>query len=458
LAAGALFACATPRALRSELSRLLGEGKYTEAAKVVEGAKTTNYKEKNAFLYYLDLGMLLHDAGRYNDSNQAFEQAKRVSTELFTKSVSQEASTFLTSDNARPYYGEDFERALVHVFSALNYVFLGQGGEALVEARQVDFLLQKLRTDFGHKNVYTEDAFVRYLMGMIYENEGQVNDAYISYYKALEAYDTYKKNFGQSAPAALVEDALRTAKKLGFRDQMDMVRKKWGGAPPDAAPADTGELVVLHYNGLPPAKADFFFEIGFVKGWAYVDAQAPQGEEQETVEKINAGARSLLADDAVRMAFPRYVATPYAVRGLTLSAAGVECRAELVEDVGAIAVKSLEDRVARIRAKTIARAVVKYALAKNVADAVEKKKGEDTGWLVKKLLQVANTLTELSDKRAWQTVPDKILIARARLPAGKQKATLTFVDASGAAVSTRELADVEIVAGKKTFVAVRTAR
>ena len=54
----------------------------------------------------------------------------------------------------RPYYGDDFERAMIHVFNALNYVYLKQLDDALVEARRVDLFLNKLQTDYGHKKYY----------------------------------------------------------------------------------------------------------------------------------------------------------------------------------------------------------------------------------------------------------------------------------------------------------------
>lgn len=145
--------------------------------------------------------MLLHLDSQYSPSNLAFESAKQLAEKLFTKSLSKELSTLLVSDNLRPYYGEDFERALLHVFSALNYHLMGDATGALVEARQVDFLLTKLQTDHGHKNIYTEDAFVRYLMGLLYENQGEINDAYISYWKSLEAYGSYKKKLRCLPPA-----------------------------------------------------------------------------------------------------------------------------------------------------------------------------------------------------------------------------------------------------------------
>lgn len=458
----ALFiaACASPGGLLVQLDKLTAQGQYDQAAGVVEAAKEKNYGAKNALLYHLDRGMLLHLAGKWAESNGCFEQAKRLAKELFTKSVTNDAATFLTSDNVRPYAGEDFERAQVHLFGALNYLMLGQGAEALVEARQVDSFLAKLNTDLGHKSVYTEDAFARYLMGLIYEDQGELNDAYVSFAKALRAYEGYAADYGVTAPPALVQDALRTASRLGFDDKVAEIRKKWGGDVPAPRPKGAGEVVLLHYQGLPPRKVDSFFEISVAKGFVFVDAQRPVGQEAREVEQAKTILRSIAVDKMVRVAFPSFEPSPYEIRGLTVRAddSEVDFPAVTGQDIGAIAVKNLKDRVLRERAKAIARAVVKWTLTQKISSKVEEKKGEGMGFLVKTLLQAASAVTEVSDKRSWGTLPDKIAVARVTLPAGKHALHAVGRTAAGAAAQTVDLKDVEVKAGQRTFLIVRTVK
>lgn len=461
LAAAALWlaACASPGSLRQDLNRLTANNDFAAVVKKIEGAKNSAYTAKNALLYYLDLGMALHLNGQYEASNEAFEEAKRLAKELFTKSVTTEASTFLVSDNTRPYYGEDFERAYIHVFSALNYAMLGRDEDALVEARQVDFLLTKLQTDYKLNNRYKEDAFARYLMGLLYENSGEWNDAYVSYRKALETYGVHAEEYGVAPPRALVGDACRAARKMGFDDKVEEIQKRWGEPPAEAL--DGNEIVLLNYNGLAPRKVDSFFEIGFLAGWAYVEAQEPQGKEAAEAEKVDSTVRALLANDVVRMAFPKFVPTPYTVRSFSVETASASAGApELVQNIGAIAAQSLEDRVGRTRAKTIARAVLKFALTRTISDQVKKNNKDNEGWawLTKAVLQAAAVMTEFSDKRSWQTLPDQIWMDRVPLPPGKHTLRLKFQDAAGATLSERSLPDVEVLPGRKVFVVVRTAQ
>ena len=88
--------------------------------------------------------MALHLAKKYQESNALVEKATQKMDDLYTKSVSTEVGAFMTNDNAKPYEGEDFERALIHVVGALNYSFLGKRDDALVEARRVEQQLQVL--------------------------------------------------------------------------------------------------------------------------------------------------------------------------------------------------------------------------------------------------------------------------------------------------------------------------
>jgi hypothetical protein len=348
-----------------------------------------------------------------------------------------------------------------------------------VEARQVDAFLAKLATDFGHKNIYREDAFARYLMGMVYENQGDTNNAYISYWKALEGYDSYKKRYGVSPPTALVLDALRSAEALGFSDEVKEIQQRWGGTvsgplpwdnvpwdnvprdnvPRDNVPRDAGEVVVLHYNGLPPHKVDSFFELGLIQGLPYLNAVQVSGEDEVQVEKARSIALSIMADDMIRMAFPAYESTPYRIKEMDVRAgvSGITHSAQLAEDIGAIARKNLQERIARVRAKTIARAVTKFVLSRSVANQVEKEGGAGAGWIAKKILQVASSATELADKRFWQTVPDQIWVARLTLPGGDHTLKLTFRDDQKTVILEKEMG-VTITPGQKTFVVVRTAQ
>jgi hypothetical protein len=453
-----ITSCATTTGYYDNLNALVSQSRYNDAVALNESSKKKVYGKKNALLYYLDRGLLLHYAENYDESNLCFEKAKQISAELFTKSVTAEMSTLLVSDNMRPYYGEDFERALIHVFSALNYVFLGKENEALVEARQVDHFLKTLKVNYGHKNVYLEDAFVRYIMGMLYENQGQDNDAFISYRKALDAYYEYFKDYGVSTPEILVKDALRCAERLGFSQEIGEIRKKWKNVSPSRALQDKGELVIIHYNGVSPVKIDHFFEISFGRAWGYVESTDVEGEEEEKVEQARSMVRSIASDEQVRMAFPKYKEQDYRIDNFKVLVGSEDAQeGVLAENIGGIAVKSLEDRIARIRVRTIARAAIKFVLAKTVEKKVAKSSGELSAWFAKTLVKAVSAATELSDKRSWRSLPDEINVAKIPVSSGEHSVKMNFLDKNGNIVDTKQFDNVKIRKGRKTFLSVRTS-
>lgn len=457
--------CASTGIFHNRLTELVREGKYSRAGALVEESRQKVYGSKDELLYYLDAGFIYHLSGDYQKSNNYFENAKRIADEHFTKSITAEASTLLVSDNMRPYYGEDFERALIHTFLAINYFSMGDEISALVEARQVDHFLNTLQTNYGYKATYSEDAFARYLMGIIYESAGETNDAYISYAKAIEAYDYYLKNYGTPVPAGLVSGAYRTASKLGFWDHTAALRKKFPSEYFENARDDEGEAVVILYNGISPVKIDSFFEISFGRAWLYVGKVEPREEEAKDFENARRIARSIAADEQVVMAFPKYVDIPYEVVDAVCeifdssgALKGVSGRFELVEDIGAIAKKSLEERIDRIRVRTIIRATIKYVLSKQVSGDIERKSGDRAlGWFVSKLLTSIATATELADKRSWRTLPDKIYLGRMRLPEGRYDLKIVFYDRLGYKVTAAVLKDVVVHRGKSTLRVFRMA-
>ncbi len=456
----ALPSCASNLGYYTKVNSFVSAGDTRGAVNAVEGAKEKEYGSKNALLFHLDRGFLLHISSGYAESNADFDSVKRLYDDYFTKSITTEASTLLINDNMRPYYGEDYERALVNVFSAINYIMLGKDNDALVEARQADHFLTTLQVNYGYKDVYKEDAFVRYLTGMVYENQGQINDAFISYRQALESYKYYEKIYGVQTPQKLVTDALRTAKALDFSSEEAEIRKKWpaAGTTPSAS-GNSGELVILDYNGLSPEKVDTFFEISFGQGWAYVEGMKVEGDDRAKVDQAKAIVRSIAAEEQVRIAFPKFVPLNYGISGaLAETDDGRLYPGETVEDIGAIAIKGLDDRIARIRVRAIARGIIKFVLAKGISQKVEKNSGEISGWIAQKILTAAATATELSDKRSWRTLPDKIIMMRVPLTAGQHSITLKYYGRNNETILTETLDNITIKPGKKSFLLVRTAR
>ena len=78
--------------------------------------------------------------------------------------------------------------------------------KARVEARRINTRLNEINSQYKKKNRYAEDAFGRYLAGLIYEARGEYDSAIVDYRKALQTYQgTYTKLFRTNAPKSLIQ-------------------------------------------------------------------------------------------------------------------------------------------------------------------------------------------------------------------------------------------------------------
>ena len=145
------------------------------------------YDSKSQVLYRMDRGMTLHLAGRYEGGRGAGKSRSGSRPTVYPRLTNQTKS-ILFNDTELPYEGDLHEQVMINVLKALNYVGLGQLNEALVEARQIDHRLNVLSDKVSDKNSYREDPFARYLTGILYEASGDLNNAFIAYRKAYEAY------------------------------------------------------------------------------------------------------------------------------------------------------------------------------------------------------------------------------------------------------------------------------
>ena len=426
-----LAACGGPSgSMRKQVNAKLAARDFPGAEAMTVAAKEGSYGRKNQVLYYLDLGAIQHDAGKHKESDLSLDKAERRMEELYTKSVTRAAGTLMLNDNTTEYAGERFERALVNVYRALNYVFLNDIEDALVEVRKLSRLLQEYADVYGAKSTaYKDDAFAQFIASLLYEDDGKPDDARIAREKSRRAYELYVKAYGMPAP-----------------------RLEPVGSRPGA-----GELVFLHYNGVAPRKVSKTFFIAWREALTALDAT--KDDEAESGQARRAVAAGLTAGKSVAVAFPDYVQDPYAIAGSAVEAAGVSAPTELAEDVSAIARKDLEERLGVIRARAIARATTKFIIAKAASDAMAKKYGKNS-WqtmLTQAGSAVASVATEIADTRAWATLPAQFRVARLYLPPGTHDVTVTYTGPTGAHLSNQTFKGVTIRKGRRTYLRDRTA-
>jgi hypothetical protein len=292
--------------------------------------------------------------------------------------------------------------------------------------------LKEYSRQYEGKNKYQEDAFIRYIAGVLYENEGEINDAFISYRQSYEAYETYTKEYGTKAPPFLLDDLVRTANLLSFSEEAETYRNL-GGQLPSAKSRQNGSVLVVTYSGKGPIKI----------------------QERPTVTIPDSSGTLHTFQIALPKFEPRYLP------GRTYSVAVISqdntqsARTEVAENINAIAEKALEDRLGLIYLKSGGRALAKFLAAEKAKKDI--KEGSDSkvkNFFASLAIDLVVGATEQADTRTWRTLPAEIQLARLSLPAGRH---MLSVDSSDGGYTLKRV-EVDVKRGKTSFVLVDDLR
>ena len=399
--------------------------------------------------YLFERGLITHYGDMFDESNRTFELAEITSDDLYTKSVSREAVSLLTSDNLRAYAGSQYERLLIHYYRAFNYVYLNMPDDALVECRKASGLLQ-FYADADENYEFVGAAFIAYLSAILYEWAGDWNDAFIAYRWAERAYKQYGA-LGVPFPQDVGESLVRLAGKLGFQEEFERYAATYG--EPSERSLESGELILLYETGFVPPKIEENIVFPILKVDPIVQEDADRDEKavreygRTLIRRRNRQYKEVEIEYLLRVAIPAYRSNRPRIVGIDANTAYGGASGVLVEDIEAAAMKTFESELPTIMLRTVVRGVLKYLTFRRA-----NKEGE----LVGRLVNLVNVATESADTRSWQTLPNQIFLVRMRLPAGKHNITLSFSDRANRRVKTDTLENVVIRKNDTTFLNYRT--
>jgi hypothetical protein len=381
-----------------EADRLFRSGRYDEAAaRLGAGAEKEGESGSDVLLYLLDQGLSLHTGGKFEEAIKVFRKADKIAEIKDYTRIGTEAGTLLTSDNIKNYKGEEFENVLISAYLAMDYALIGNAEDALVEARRVNRKLELMVSQGGRK--YQQNAFARYLSGVLYEAEGDPNNAYISYKKVRELEPSFP---------SLGRDLWRTAWMSGISQDLEQWDSEYGLDDSDHQAArelraGKAEIVVFYENGISPIK------------------------------RPNPNFRTL------PKFYPRFNPVSHAevtVTGPTKASA----RTASLHDIEAIAVQNLEEKYGAMVAKKLAGIVAKEVVAKQIENQTK------NPWLAfgAKLAMYAS---DQADVRSWNLLPKDLQIARVPVDPGTYTVRITPVGGDGPIEKT-----VQVRRGRKVFV------
>ncbi|MEN8007045.1 MAG: hypothetical protein ABFS42_08520 [Candidatus Krumholzibacteriota bacterium] len=465
--------CATYSAKLKNLKPQLANGEFDKALATVEDESGS----KDRLLYYLERGLILHYADRFAESNEAFAAAERTADELYTKSISEGAFSLFSNDNAISYRARPFEMAMVPYYKGLNYIYLGQRNEAQVEARRaslqlskyVDATLDGLRDeDKGDFEKVRNNAFLLYYSGMLYDWDGELNDAFIAYRNAAVAYQQNHGLLEVDIPPSLGPDLTRVAGRIGFRGELDHLHKTCPdvfafGADEDSLPRTredyekaaawrrgNGEVVLLLESGFVAQKSQVRFDIPIFEGEAYNDPDywswqiwAGMGNMQALVAGRKVEYWATVAAPQLDDQLPGPVGGARVTAGL----AGDHTVTTRIENCTRQARITFDAEKPSIFFKTILRGLTKYLATRGAEEA-----GGSWAGLA---ANIFGAVTESADTRSWMTLPEHVNLARLSLPPGIYDLQVELLGRDGEILSTQIVPGVEVWAGDWTFISRR---
>jgi hypothetical protein len=403
-----LSSCAST-ARYARLDDSVGQGNFSDGIALMDKGKRSLYSNREAVLYYLDKGMLLHYAKQYEDSSALLEDGERAIEAAFTKSITMEIGTYILNDNTREYAGEDYEDIYMNSFNALNYYHRGELDEALVEVRRMNNKIQYLSAKYGvilsnlqkkalddtgqiPKNPnagtkFTDSALARYLGMIFYRGAGRYDDARIDYQGLRTAFANTPGVYKYPVPSSLAGDL--------------------------EIPAGKARLNVIAFSGLSPVK-------------------------EQVVERL-----PLPGGGWIKIAVPIMVSRPSAVRRITLVFDNGEHHdLELLEDIGAVAQETFKNRQNIIYLKTSIRAAIKALSSTALYAAAEDEKVSEDASLLLSLFgffaQIFAEASEQADTRISRYFPSKAWVAGLNLAPGMYSFQVKYYGSSG-----KELASVQ---------------
>lgn len=395
--------CSTYQMKLAQPRSLIRQGKIDEAAAELE--KLVEQKDGDELLYLMEYGSALRIGAQFKKSNSAFIAADRLADEVDYHSVSRVAMAALGSEEMLQYKGESYEKLLINVNLALNFLMLGQKDSAMVEVRRINEKVNKIRAE-GRED-YEYNPFAIYLSALIYEADQRYDDAYIAYDQAYKV-DPYN--------ARLPEDLIRSARLARRPDAL----KKWKAAFPEVVDASEkvdrswGEVILIFEQGWGPKK-------DFSRGDARYPTLVAQSSETQAAEmSVQAGTRAYQTKSA-----PVY-------------------------DLQSAAMKTLDADYKWMIARKLGGFVAKEVVADQI-----RQKDEVLGLIA----SLAMHATDRADLRNWTTLPQTYQVARLWLPPGNYKMNLQGLGYGDSPTGDRaEGIDIKVQSKQKSFFAWRSLR
>ena len=450
-----LWGCANKSLTRFEtVSQQTASQDFLAAAHTVQKEHGL-YGSNSELLYNMDVGILYHYAQQYDSSIVYLQKAVKIKDDLYARSVTNEAASLLVNDNVRPYRGKNYEITWLHLFLAFDYLATRHFDDARVEVRQAEILLKEVNRKAGSDpKAYRDDGLFRTMAALIYEALGEKDDAVISLYQAVKAYQTAK----QSVPASLARYAYAMLTANGREDDVKELDLSPSGS--ETPSLGGSEIVVVGEMGRSPTLGETQFWGTWVRDgvvvYNYTDANgnvvtgalpAPGLPESEYQKHGNTRSGTTVH---VKWSMPSLQDVSSQSKTLRVAQGSGSYSGESFVDTRQLLQQDLDENHTSVLTRTIIRVVIRTLAAQKTKAALN-----TDNPLINLLTNVGTDVLadqlEKADTRDCFLFPRTLQIVRIPAKPGHYSLNLGAEDPNGRALRS-ETREVDVKDGEKTFV------
>lgn len=409
LAAGFLGAGCKTYQQQNKVIDYWHQGEITNALNEATKEADKHANGKDAVIWRLEQGATLRAAGRYDDSNQAFDAAQNKIDEYSQMAkirLGQETGALLSNQANLAYEGRSYDGIMLNTYRALNYLALGQPDKARPEIirayqRQQDAVADNQRriakTQAEAAEQKDSAAIRKAEQSPEFQSQLQTANAGINdiklYSDYVNPFTVYLDGIYFMANAMDGSDLERAHKSLA-RTVSCVPGNKY-------VEQDLAALNNL-MNGRPLSPTTYvIFETGCAPIRDQVRIDIPI-----IFSKVS----------YVGAAFPTLKPQGDFQRSLTVTANGKSYNTEIVCSMDSIVTRDYKNELPVVITKTIASTVVKAAAA-YVANDAARGQNDWVGLLVQASTAIYQMAVNIADTRTWTTLPKEFQICRLPTPA-----------------------------------------
>ena len=386
------------------------QGDLTNAVAEATKEADANANNKDAIVWRLEQGAVLRAAGKYDASNEAFDQAQVKIDDYNQKAkvrVGQEAGALLSNQANLDYEGRSYDGIMLNTYRALNYLALGEPDKARPEIirayqRQQDAVENNKRriektqaeADKDKEKAKMDKAQADPKFQAQLQNSMTNLDDIKVYADYVNPFTVYLDGLYFMVNATDFSDMERAHKSLeraaSFVPDNEYVKQ-------DLATADD----LMNHQAMPPTTY-VIFETGCAPERDQVRIDIPI-----IVSKVS----------YVGAAFPTLKPQGNYQHVLTVTANGTNYNTQTICSMDSIVTLDYKNELPVVITKTIAATITKAVAAYAANQAAQQAGGDLAGLFMQLGTAAFEMAVNIADTRTWTTLPKQFQICRFPTPA-----------------------------------------